>query len=358
MMFTERIINGKVLIAITLAVVGSICAWGGEQTEQSSEDRINAYVSLIEGGVTGWSYFRHLDRVVRAFSIEDVPAITKYMDDHDEEKEALRRYNIPWHILMLSEKRNLRRSMLLAILERKKGRDALWSFSENLAEYCIPDDFTSPCKPYLLEGFFAMEQAGEIHKAVIRVIGLANLREALPILERTEAKEWERTGHSLPVPELDQIEVEYFRREYSLSWECLLVRARWGDKSAMDKALDVVASLSDEFDRQSKAYDLMMGTARKEAIEYLTQFLYSDTQWDVVDGFPPIERSCAHKTSAMLSTMIPELPFGDGVEACRKWMKEHEKDYRITVRTRHLAEMQKFNEESEKRQKESQGKDK
>ena len=213
---------------------------------------------------------------------------------------------------------------------------------------CIPDDFSPEFKKRILDRALAQEQSGKIYGPLIRLIGLAEIREALPLLERLEKREWEQMGHDPLVPEPGEARGTYFLRN-SITWDCLLVRARWGDKAAMDRAIEVINSLPDEPDRVRQAAGLIRCTARREAIDYALPFFYSDELTGSGDGIDVRYPSYAQTISPQLSLLIPDFPAWGGLEACRKWMKEHEKDYQITIRTQYMSEVR-HREEYEKRQ--------
>ena len=334
----KRILR-EILIMTSVLVTCSIPVWSGEQEKQSSEDRINA-----------WATSHGKDRVsaFRQIIPDDVEAIAKYMGDPVETEGFQRGYGLAHNILEYSENKDLRRAMVLGMIKSKKDGKGNLKYTDLFVMYCVPDDFSEECKRYILDGALVLEQAGRIYGNVIQLIGLAEVREALPIFERVEAREWKKMGHDPLVPGPGEARDTSFLHN-AITWHCLVARARWGDKSAMDRAINVIDSLPVETDRVGMASQLIMYTARKEAIEYALPFFYSDAH---LDPRPNFGETYGRYILGALLTAIPDLPLNDGLEGCRKWMKEHENDYQIRVRTQSMASTQ-AREEYEKREKAS-----
>jgi len=347
-MSADKLTLHLVTVVLSIAALVPVPARGGEQEEQTTDDRIKAWVSSWGGDQADPRQrlpFMDQVRVIRRFTPEDVGVIVKRMDEPEGTERRHHGYGIAWDIIEYSENKNVRQAILLALLQRKIN-EPFSKGIEELSTMCVSEDFSAECKRLLFDGALALEQSGKITGPIIRLIGLAEIREALPMLDSIEARIQSEMGYD-PLSRASADTKMTLRSERAIVWNCLLVRARWGDKAAMGRAIQVIDSLPDERDRVMQSASLVMRTARREAIEYTMQFLYSDAKLN-----PDAEFSMSYGTHVVgsLSTFIPDLPVGKGLDASRKWMKEHEKDYRITVRTSRMASAQR-REEYEKREK-------
>lgn len=273
---------------------------------------------------------------------EDLGVITKYMTASDEESRGRARGAV-LEILDATQEPALRRALVDALVVNSTDDESFLGSVPRLRPRCLAADFTAESKRLILSGATELNKRGKLHGDLVQLLGVAEIHEALPLLEEAVQQEGAEMGCDPFHPTPDSQPKGF---DGTLSWHCLLVRARLGDEAAMDKAIALIDSLPTEEERSLVACISLPYTCQRKAVEYLKKFLYSDT---LVDGrFPSTKVPCGERVLDPLKVMIPDLPGREGLDACRKWMTEHANDYRISFRSSHMVDMQTHEEAMKK----------
>ncbi len=189
-------------------------------------------------------------------------------------------------------------------------------------------DFTEDTKRRLLDaiaGWAKLRKRAENQRVdaldslppnMIRLIGVADLKEAVPILKQIEAAEHKRMGG-------DPFQSNGRPYYVHVTWYCLMARARMGDAEALDRMIGVIEVLPKETDRIA-ASKYLSYTRQLRALKYMKPFLYSEIKRFGTNGAAgqTTIMTCASYTQACLWSMLPDLPVHEGIEASRAWIEQ------------------------------------
>lgn len=316
------IVHGKrALLLIGIALWYPLQAYGEEAQVRSFAEKFKEYIAAPHN---------HGFRDTEGVRIEDVEVMARYMVSADEESRGRTRYAV-LKILEVSRDSTVRRDLVDIVIRTSTDDEEFVGILCTLPKYCVAGDFTPESKRRILLRAGDLTKQGELNYHMMYIFGVADIREALPLLDEVEQKERERMRCDPFHPEPDAWPKEF---SGTLSWVCLLTRARWGDEAAMDKAIELIDSLPTEQERIQMGGRFLPYTLQRKAVEYLRPLLYSDVKPEHVDE-DVLTFSPAVLLAGRLHGIIPGFPWEEGrfdkeqLKICRQWMKEHEKNYKI-----------------------------
>lgn len=325
----ERRLNRKVQCLGCMLLIASI-ATATEQSPtskgtQAIEEYVNEHNEHLDSARPVMRPFKHLDEIKAG----NLPALEKYLDGDP----SSRAYEKAWGLLGLIVKRSshdtgLRRVAIDAILERSKITDtsSCYRFISEVKQLCNcrPEDFTPRSKQLILENLRILDTLGHLDEErnndTILIVGVANIPEALPFLAEVEQRaRAEMRGNLLEMPVGNVI--------FRTVWYCLQVRARLGDKTALQQILD-------KFDKCSNAEDWrqMLGslafTRSREAVQRIVTVLNSD---ELVHAVESPDVPVGMYARGALRAILPDFPKDPSltVEQAREWMKKNGATCRI-----------------------------
>ena len=196
------------------------------------------------------------------------------------------------------------------------------SVVERLLNAMRAEDFSEDAKTALLgrlrQAQAQAEHDPERYKTYVLMAGLADVTQALPLLEEEAYK---------PSDEVEKIVSTVTQWRGTVAWSTLKARARMGVKEDVRLCIRFAEAVPDKRDRAAHLFDSISYVRQPEIVEYLASHLNDDTLPES-RSIDAIEYSPAQRAAMALSKMLegfPMKPNGnptpEKLEECRIWMK-------------------------------------
>ena len=162
---------------------------------------------------------------------------------------------------------------------------------------------------------------GQERVYLVRMAGIVDLKEALPLLGEQAFKEFPH----------DQSIVKAFGGGGRLHWDALRARARMGVKEDIQLCLQFAEATTDQAILAGFIFEQLAYLRQPEIVEYLKPFAFRDdaavkAEHDIVEAL------YCDKAVEALAYMIEGFPLQPGlppmegdVERCREWLRNHPK---------------------------------
>lgn len=246
---------------------------------------------------------------IRAIPEPTVPDLARYLTG---KPDSLRRdiYAMYWQEATSSTNARLRSAVVELMLENVGDETAMirGQLLKWLQDF-TKGDFDQPARAALMN----LPWSTEFAPAVIRLIGIAELREALPMLERAAR---EKTLADDATAYNDN------------SWAALLALARMGDAAALQRVIVRVAEEKDILVRATILFPDLAYTRQPTAFEALAGYVNSNERLPQFEPTIPGQLEAAY-AAAMFARHVQGFPFStpdpteEQVEEARTWLESH-----------------------------------